>query len=185
MSGAPGAGRLIAVVGPSGVGKDSLIAVLVRRRPALERVRRVITRPAEAGGEEFCAVDAAEFGRREAAGAFALAWAAHGLRYGVPASVGAVLERPADALVNLSRGVLAAARTRFPTLVVLSVTAAPEVLAARLAGRGRETATEIARRLERPGAALPPGLRLIPVDNGGTLEAAADQALHALYPPSG
>ncbi|HMB13658.1 MAG TPA: phosphonate metabolism protein/1,5-bisphosphokinase (PRPP-forming) PhnN, partial [Roseovarius sp.] len=44
-------GRLIAVVGPSGVGKDTLMRAMVAERPNLRRVRRVITRRADDGGE--------------------------------------------------------------------------------------------------------------------------------------
>lgn len=41
-------GRLFAVVGPSGAGKDTLIAAALAARPDLAIVRRVITRPVEA-----------------------------------------------------------------------------------------------------------------------------------------
>ncbi|MFC6760861.1 hypothetical protein ACFQFQ_17395 [Sulfitobacter porphyrae] len=40
------AGRFIAVVGPSGVGKDSVMAGMVARARDLVAVRRVITRAA-------------------------------------------------------------------------------------------------------------------------------------------
>ena len=43
-------GQIFAVVGPSGAGKDTLMAAAARARPDLHIVRRVITRPATAGG---------------------------------------------------------------------------------------------------------------------------------------
>ncbi|MCU4653417.1 phosphonate metabolism protein/1,5-bisphosphokinase (PRPP-forming) PhnN [Roseibacterium sp. SDUM158016] len=176
------AGRLIAVVGPSGVGKDSLMEALCARRPDLHRVRRVITRDAEAGGEEFEAVSPALFAARAAGGDFALHWQAHGLSYGVPVAVDDVLSLGRDALVNLSRGVLAKAAVRFGSLHVLHVTARPEVLARRLSGRGRESPGEIARRLARPAPDFPPGLQVTEIDNSGALDGAVEAAMAALYP---
>jgi hypothetical protein len=93
-------------------------------------------------------------------GDFALHWTAHGLSYGVPAQRGDVLDTGRDALVNLSRGVLGKAARQFETFHVLHVTARPEVLAERLAARGRETPQEIARRLARPAPPFPAGLRV-------------------------
>ncbi len=176
------AGRLIAVVGPSGVGKDSLMAALCARRPELHRVRRVITRPEAAGGEDFEGVSPALFAARAAGGDFALHWQAHGLSYGVPADVDDVLDQGRDALVNLSRAVLGRARARFPNLHVLSVTARPAVLAERLSGRGRESAAEIARRLARPAPPVPEGITITGIDNSGALKDAVEAALAALYP---
>jgi ribose 1,5-bisphosphokinase len=175
-------GRLIGVVGPSGVGKDSLMEALCARCPDLHRVRRVITRPAEAGGEDFDGISPALFAARAAGGDFALHWQAHGLSYGVPASVRDVLANGRDALVNLSRGVLGKAALKFDTLHVLHVTARPDALAARLAARGRESEAEIARRLSRPAPPMPEGLRVTEIDNSGRLETAVDAALAVLYP---
>ena len=86
-------GRLIAVVGPSGAGKDTLMAAIGRARPDLHIVRRVVTRPSEAGGEPFEGVTEAEFRQRQTRGDFLFAWAAHGLSYGIPASVREVPSR--------------------------------------------------------------------------------------------
>ena len=172
-------GRLVAVVGPSGAGKDTVIAEIAARRPCLHRVRRTISRPAEPGGEPFEPVTEAEFARRAAAGAFALSWRAHGLRYGIPRSELAGLEAGGDALVNLSRAVLGEARRAFPGCVVLHVTAPVKLRARRLAGRGRETAEQIARRLTRE-APVPAGMPVIPIDNSTTVAAAAEAALAGL-----
>ena len=79
-------GRLFAIVGPSGAGKDTLIQGALAVRPGLSVVRRVITRPTSAGGEDFEGVTAAAFAARSKAGEFALTWQAHGLSYGIPKS---------------------------------------------------------------------------------------------------
>lgn len=168
---------LFAVVGPSGAGKDTLIAGARVVRPDLVVVRRVITRPEAAGGEDFEGVSVAEFATREAAGEFALDWRAHGLSYGIPA---AQLDPARDVLFNGSRVALPAAQSRFPGLVVVLVTAPIAVLADRLALRGRETAADIAARLERAGFDLPPGLSLRKVVNDGSPEQGITRFLAAL-----
>lgn len=177
------AGRMIAVVGPSGVGKDSVMAAMVRLRPELSLVRRVITRLPDAGGEVFDSVSRPVFEAREAAGDFALSWEAHGLRYGVPACVMQELDSGRDLLVNLSRSVLLQAADRFPGLRVLSLQASPATLAARLSGRGRESPDDIAARLARD-VVLPRGLNIVTVPNDGALSDAVSTALAALYPES-
>ncbi|WP_213685135.1 phosphonate metabolism protein/1,5-bisphosphokinase (PRPP-forming) PhnN [Roseicyclus sp.] len=177
-------GRFIAVVGPSGVGKDSVMAGLCAARPDLVRVRRVITRAPDAGGEDYEAVSPALFAARAAGGDFALHWQAHGLSYGIPRSTQDVLHRGQDALANLSRGMLVRAAQVFGTLTVLHVTATPEVLAQRLAARGREGRAEIARRLARSAPDFPQDLPLVEIDNSAALDHAVRAALAALYPES-
>ncbi len=175
-------GRFIAVVGPSGVGKDSLMEGLCAQRPDLHRVRRVITRAADAGGEDFDSVSESLFAARAAGGDFALHWKAHGLSYGIPAEVHGVLAQGQDALANLSRGVLQQAANSFDDLVVMEVTASPKILARRLAQRGREQGREIDRRLARPKPVMPEGLTVITIDNSGALAVAVAAATAALYP---
>lgn len=173
---------LFAVVGPSGAGKDTLLAGALAARPDLVLVRRVITRPTEAGGEEFEGVSEAEFARRKAAGDFALDWQAHGLSYGVPA---VQIDPSRDVLFNGSRVALAEARARFPWLVVIVVTAPVAVLAARLAARGRETAEDIDRRLRRAEYAVPEGRDVRQVINDGTVAQGVARLLDALQPRRG
>lgn len=175
-------GRLIAVVGPSGVGKDSVIAGLVAARPDIGWVRRVITRPSQAGGEPFDGVAETEFFRRRDAGEFCLHWGAHGLYYGVPATARAEVQGGSDRVVNLSRAVLGATKDIFPTLIVLNITASPETLARRLAGRGRETQRDIEKRLARKAAPFDPALTVHDIANDGALEDAVGAALDALQP---
>ena len=54
-------GRLIAGVGPSGVGKDSVMQGVAEVMPQLHLVRRVITRAPGLGGEDYDAVSEAQF----------------------------------------------------------------------------------------------------------------------------
>ena len=135
---------LILVVGPSGAGKDTVLDAARSRLagdPRFRFVRRALTRPAGAGGEDYEPVTEAEFDRREAAGEFALSWKAHGLCYGVPADIGEAMARNVVCVVNGSRTRIEQAARLFRTRVI-EITAAPEVLAQRLAARGREPAGE-------------------------------------------
>jgi ribose 1,5-bisphosphokinase len=183
-------GWLVTVVGPSGAGKDTLLGVaraMLAEDPRFVFARRVITRPAEvmahAGAEDHVPLTEGEFGVARDAGAFALHWQAHGLHYGIPNAIEADLLADRVVIANLSRSVLAEAHGRY-RLRVINVTAPPAVLAARLAGRGRETAAEITARLART-AALPEGLDVVDVVNDTTPEDGAARLLAALRAVAG
>jgi phosphonate metabolism protein PhnN/1,5-bisphosphokinase (PRPP-forming) len=172
---------LVAVVGPSGVGKDTLMG-LARARLADDArfvfVRRAITRPAAAGGEDHVAMDDAAFAAEREVGGFALWWEAHGLHYGIPREIEQDMAAGGVVVANLSRGVLAEAAARY-RLRVLVITAPVAVLAARLAARGREDRADIAARLTRE-ATLPEGLESITVVNDATPEEGAALVVTAL-----
>lgn len=168
---------LVLVVGPSGAGKDTVLGLARQALAGDTRfrfVRRVITRPADAGSEDHEAVSEAEFAQRR----FALAWGAHGLRYGIPLDVADDLARGVVVVANVSRGVIAEAAVAFPVRVI-EVTAPVEILARRLAARGRETAEDVARRLARD-VAIPDGVGVDTVVNDGTPVEAADRFVAAL-----
>jgi ribose 1,5-bisphosphokinase len=183
MSPRPVKAPVIAVVGPSGVGKDSLMDAMLTRIPGLKKQRRVITRAPELGGEDYVAVSETQFADLCAERSFALHWQAHGLYYAIPREIDVLRRSASGVVVNLSRKALLEAQDVFSTLIVLSVTATPEVLAARLNARGREDRAEVERRLARASTPLPEGLlHVVEIDNSGPLAAAVATAEAALTP---
>ncbi len=175
-------GRLIAVVGPSGVGKDSVMAGMIDPSPDMRLVRRSITRAPGLGGEDYNAVTPEDFEAAVQDGAFCLHWAAHGLSYGIPADVLTDVKGGKDCLANFSRGALLEAAEAFPKMIVLNITASPVTLARRLSGRGRETEAEISARLKQAVKALPSGLNIVTITNDSALEDTVTRALAALQP---
>lgn len=176
-------GRMAVVVGPSGAGKDTLMAYAARQlasRSDIVFTRRVITRDGSAGGEDHEAVSQADFEALERAGRFAVSWQAHGLSYGIPAKAAAAVAEGRLVVANGSRSALSRFRLVFPALTVINVTASREVLAARLLSRGRETPEEIARRLDRGSLAVSGEYDVITIDNSGTLDAAGAAMVAAL-----
>ena len=175
-------GTFVAVVGPSGVGKDSLIGFARERLEATGRVvfvRRVVTRQADGGSEDHDSLDVDAFAQAERDGAFALNWDAHGLRYGLPVALEHDLEAGRVVVANLSRSVIPALVERYPDAVVVLVTADRDVLERRLAGRGRETAASIQQRLDRRVSERLP-VSTVQIDNSGALETAALQFVRLL-----
>lgn len=168
----------VALAGPSGAGKDTLLDAVraeLAGDPRFHFARRSITRPPTPGGEAHEALTHVDFEAALAAGEFLLHWRAHGLGYGIRHA-----EAPAGRVVvlSLSRTVLPKAAA-LRQLRVIEVTAPPAVLAARLAGRGREDAGAIAARLARE-VPLPLGLDILRVVNDGPVAEGAARLRSAL-----
>ncbi|QTK80031.1 MULTISPECIES: phosphonate metabolism protein/1,5-bisphosphokinase (PRPP-forming) PhnN [Agrobacterium] len=176
-------GTMVVVVGPSGAGKDTLMdyaSVQLAGRPGFHFTRRVITRSCDAGGENHDAVSMQEFNRLEDAGAFAVSWEAHGLKYGIPSTVHRHLEAGDVVIANGSRSALPHFGTAFVRLKVLNIVARPDVLAMRLEQRGRESRDDILRRLERSSLTVAGDFDVTTVDNSGAIEEAGRAIMQVL-----
>lgn len=163
-------GKMIAVVGPSGVGKDSVMSGLCRANKNLLLVQRAITRAPDPLGENHISLDEGEFENAKTAGEFILDWKAHGLSYGIPFTSVNFLHHGQNMLINLSRNVLAEANSAFENFVVINLWASKDVLRQRLHARGRENDKEIEKRIARKVSALPPDLNVHSVNNDHPLD---------------
>lgn len=150
-TGAIGPGRLVLVVGPSGAGKDTLLrlaqAACVEDHDIVFP-RRVVTRESSAA-EDNIAMSFDEFRRALDHGDFAVHWEAHGHSYALPLEINDDIRAGRAVVVNVSRTVIAALRQAYANVVVVAITAPPEVLAQRLAARARHSDGNIADRLAR------------------------------------
>ncbi|WP_136650287.1 phosphonate metabolism protein/1,5-bisphosphokinase (PRPP-forming) PhnN [Paracoccus aeridis] len=182
---APAPAPCFAFVGPSGAGKDSVMAAVARARPDVLLACRVVTRPPDPT-EPFEAATRDSFDRDRAAGRFVLDWDAHGLSYGIPREVRGAQAAGRILFVNLSRAVLPQAVRALAPLSVVHVTARPDVLARRLSARGREDADAIGERLLGADTPLPSlaGTPIHRIDNSGPLDHAVQAVLALLPAPS-
>jgi ribose 1,5-bisphosphokinase len=95
-------------------------------------------------------------------------------------SVDEAIERGSVAIANVSRGVLPALRQAYANFIVVQITASHEVLARRLAARGREDAAEIERRLMRAAPNPCDPADAILIDNSGDVTDAGNRFLAVL-----
>jgi ribose 1,5-bisphosphokinase len=146
-----GPGRLVLVVGPSGAGKDTLIAgarTACRDDATIVFPRRVVTRPASTF-EDNDVMSKSAFEQAAVKGAFAFWWSAHGHHYGIPLAIDFDIEMGRTVVCNVSRTVVRAIRWRYAHVVAVLVTAPKDVLAKRLAARDRASDGGIVERLHR------------------------------------
>ena len=150
-TGAIGPGRLVLVVGPSGAGKDTLLrlaqAACVDDRDIVFP-RRVVTRESSEA-EDNMAMSQDEFRRAREHGDFAVHWEAHGHSYALPLEINDDILAGRAVVANVSRTVIGALRQAYANVVVVAITAPPDVLAQRLAARARHSDGNIADRLAR------------------------------------
>jgi ribose 1,5-bisphosphokinase len=146
-----GPGRLVLVVGPSGAGKDTLLRLAQTAcidDPDIVFPRRIVTR-ASSADEDNIAVNEDEFRRARDHGDFAVHWEAHGHAYALPTEINDDIRAGRAVVVNVSRTVIAALRRAYANVVVVAITAPPDVLAQRLAARARHSDGNITDRLAR------------------------------------
>lgn len=166
-----GPGTLALIVGASGAGKDALIAAAresLSQDPRFAFPERVITRPSN-DAEHHASLSETAFQAAMLDGRFALAWQAHGLLYGVPASIDGMIRRSQTVIVNVSRTIVMLARQRYARVCVVLVECPPGIRAARLALRGREAVGSIEARLAREVATFDPAKADVRIENSGAL----------------
>ena len=176
-----GPGRMVLVVGPSGAGKDSILAGAKAQCAGRSTVifpRRIVTRPATAD-ENHISVSQSGFDEAMRSGAFALWWQAHGLKYGLPISIDTDIASGRTVVCNASRGVVESSRSRYRYVTSVLVTARADLLAARLKGRSRDSDDLLAERMERNGRYADFSADIV-IDNSGVLEEAVNVLTAAL-----
>ncbi len=175
-------GTLVAIVGASGAGKDTLMDYAHRILAGDDRyvfLLRAITRE-DMAGEIHIALSHEEFAEYLARGDFAVSWQAHGQSYGIPANAVQQVRSGKIVIVNGSRSALEKFEKAFDRIHVVEVVARPEILAERLAARGRESEAEIRERLERtPPDIAYAGAKSV-IENNGTVEEAGDRLVNIL-----
>ena len=151
QSAAIGPGRLILVVGPSGAGKDTLLGLAKAAcadDPGIVFPRRVITRQASAS-EDNEEVSADTFQEALARNEYAVHWEAHGHCYALSRAIDDEICAGRTVVANVSRTVIVAMRHAYANVLVVSITAPPDVLAERLALRSRSSDGKLEHRLSR------------------------------------
>lgn len=176
-----GPGRLVLVVGPSGAGKDTLLN-LARAACVGDRTivfpRRIVTREASSA-EDNRQLGLELFRVALTRGEFAVHWEAHGHCYALPRDIDDDLRAGRIVVANVSRTVVEAMRRVYADVVVVEITAPPEVLAERLATRARGSDGAIELRLRRnvEAASAAPDITIV---NVGDAEPHARQLLAAI-----
>ena len=176
-----GPGRLVLVVGPSGAGKDTLLS-LARADCAddgnIVFPQRVITREASAS-EENEEVSLGTFQEALVRGGYAMHWEAHGHCYALSQAINDEIRLGRTVVANVSRTVIGNMRRVYADVVVVSITAPPDVLAERIAMRARSSDGRLESRLRRAveDASAEPDVTII---NTGCAEYHARQLVRAI-----
>ncbi len=169
---APQRGTLFLVIGPSGVGKNSLISGARASSLGDEHTvfpRLYITQPEDVRGDAHIPLSAELFETMLARGDMLLEWRERKLRYGVPKAVAQHLERGRNVVVNVSRTVVDEARAHLSPVKVLYITVDEATLSQRLKARGRESNADIKLHVQRAHEYLISGDDVMMIDNSGDL----------------
>jgi guanylate kinase len=145
-------GNLFVIVAPSGAGKTTLVAELLKREPGMRLSISYTTRAPRAGeadGREYHFIGVPEFERMIAAGDFLEHAQVHGNYYGTSrAWIEGEIAGDHDVLLEIDWQGASQVRRFFPDLVGMFILP-PSIaeLRRRLQGRGKDSAETIERRI--------------------------------------
>ncbi len=103
------------------------------------------------------------------------------MRYGLPKTLDDEIAGGAVVIANVSRRVLSDIRRLYTSRSVVVISARTEVLAQRLASRGRESREEIAARLAREVGFDDGSGDVVTIDNSGEVGASTKAFLYHLH----
>jgi len=173
------------IIGGSGAGKDSLIDYVKKHlseNEPIEFVRRYITRPSTAGGENHLALTEEEFLQYKDNDHFVMNWFSHNTHYGIGTEINHWLSKNISVVMNGSRAYLSEAINKYPDIIPILISVDPLILSERLCSRGRESYDEIQKRIaqavELESTAEHPNM--ITIENNASLEEAGDHLLSVI-----
>lgn len=177
---------VMVVSGPSGVGKDAVIARIRERRYPVHVVVTATTRPmraAERDGVDYVFLDAAAYDRTVAENGFLERAEVYGYRYGVPKDqVRDALASGLDVIIKIDvQGAETIKRLNPEGVFVFLAPPSMDELERRLRERKSEAAVDLERRLDtaRQEMARMPMFDYVVVNESGALDETAE-ALEAI-----
>jgi ribose 1,5-bisphosphokinase len=180
-----GPGRLILVVGPSGAGKDTLIAgakTLSRTDSTIVFPRRIVTRAAS-DAEAHDSLSEAAFDDASAQGMFAFWWQAHGHKYALPRTVDQDIGAGRTVICNVSRAIVPQLRKDYRDVRAVLVTAPIEILQKRLSARTRTSDGPVEQRMARNDA-FAAFVADATVENSGTAQEGSAKLFEIIRSPA-
>ena len=177
------AAPIVYVMGPSGAGKDSVLRYARERLDGQHPIvfaHRYITRPPTPGDENHIALSMSEFAARKARNLFAMHWQAHGLDYGIGIEIERWREAGCLVVISGSREHFERQLAAAAGVVPVVITSDPAILARRLAGRARDDAQAVTKRLQRGAGHRIDHPALVTIDNAGTIAQAGERLVEVL-----
>jgi phosphonate metabolism protein PhnN/1,5-bisphosphokinase (PRPP-forming) len=162
--------NIIAVVGPSGSGKDTLLryaAGAFAQRQDIVLARRYITRPPDHNEDNYF-IDPVGFSHLRKSGFFLSTWEAHCNYYGIARHSIDGSNGYSTIICSISRSAILDFEKTCTTTTIL-VTARKDILRQRLLARSRESGKEIEQRLGLAAQKVR-AKNLITFDNSGELD---------------
>ena len=157
--------KIILIVGPSGVGKDTLLRSSQEKLSSkLNFVQRYITRKADLNESNYY-IDEYAFLLLKHNSYFASSWNAHGNSYGIARR----FLTTGTNVISISRSKIKDFEKQYDNVYTINITIPKEILKQRLLFRGRETKEEIEKRLSRSYEKIE-AKNLINFDNSTSLE---------------